>query len=367
MKKYIIILSFFFLNCKLIRLTTAENFISKSNQLKFELDESIRIKVKIDDTEKILMLDTGASNTIILDTTLIKNYSERERLTFLSTKDPNGKLLSFYTPSNIETEMFLFENNLVTVLPITNNICNNNLFDSGILGASFFKKNSDKIYTFDFDNSIIENHKAIPSLVGYNEVKSHFFRNHFSIYLNINGFEEPFIFDTGNNAYPLIIGVNSKIKPISYVTYEGSEGIVASGNLKTDVKYANVNEVNISNFKLNSPIFYVSTEMKKYNNMGIDFIKNFNWIIDFENKKIYFKRNKLEIIEKDIVPKYKYLCMIENEKLNIISVKTGINNYKVGQQIYSVNNKEITTSNICEMQFLLNNNANWDELFVKTE
>ena len=71
--------------------------------------------------------------------------------------------------------------------------------------------------------------------------------------LNINGFEEPFIFDTGNVAYPLIIGVNSKIKPISYVTYEGSEGIVASGNLKTDVKYANVNEVNISNFKLNSP------------------------------------------------------------------------------------------------------------------
>lgn len=367
MKYYTLLACLLLLNCKLIRLTSKENLQIKTTQMKFDLTDRMNVNVKVDETQSVFMFDTGASNNIVFDTTLIKDFATKERLTFLSPKDPNGKLISFYTPSNIETEMFLFENNLVTVIPFA--FGNNKCYDysnllKGIIGSSFIKKNVNKYYQLDFDKLVITNSNQINIDNTFKEVKSIFFNNHFAIFLKINGFEESFIFDTGNVAFPLTIGVNSKIKPANYIEYEGSEATVVSGQLKANTKYSNDNNILISDYNFNSSICFLDTEMKKHNNLGLEFIKNFNWIIDYENKKVYFKRNNLKTEKMDIIPQYKYLCLIEKDILIIATKLKSENKFQIGQQIVSVNNKIINSENICEMQKYLNSSSNWNDLEI---
>lgn len=362
MKKLCILLCFVFCSCKLMRLTKEENIVFKSNEMKLDFNNELKVRVKIDNKDEFFLFDTGASNTIVFDTTLIKDYSKKERIKLFGAKDPNGNISNFYTPANIETEMFVYNNHLVTVLPVVKNYCSDNYYYKGIIGSSFFKKSDIKKYLFDFDNLILKISNDKLAEKDYLEVKSKFFNNHFAIYLNIKGYDEPFLFDTGNTAYPLIIGGNSNIKPTNYIEFEGSEGIVVSGNVKANSKYSNDNDLFISEQKMNTPICFTSANMNNYNNMGLNFIKYFNWIVDFENKKVLFKRNNLSIEKQNINPKYKYLSMIIDKKLKIITKLKSEPNYNIGDEITSVNNQKVTLDNICEMQDLLNKTEDWDSL-----
>ena len=364
MRVFCVLLCFVLSSCKLVRLVNEENIVFKSNHMKLNFnDDALVVKVKIDNKDEKFLFDTGASNTTIFDTTLIKDFSNKERISLFSIKDPNGNISSFYTPTNIETEMFLFNNQLVTVLPGIKNYCsNNNYLHKGIIGSSFFKKSEGKNYLFDFDSLIIKNTNDKLTEKDYFEVKAKFFNNHFAIYLNINGFEEPFLFDTGNTAYPLIIGSDSNIKPINCTEFLGSEGIVASGNVKANSKYSNENDLLISEYKMNTPICFTSRKMDKYNNMGLGFIKYFNWIIDFKNEKAYFKRNNLPFKKQDVIPKYKYLCMIIDKQLKIITKLKSETSYNINDQIISVNGSPVRIENICEMQDLLNKTQDWNTL-----
>lgn len=350
-------------SCKLVRLTTEEHIVFKSSQLKLQSNNnSLEVKVKIDDSEELFLFDTGASNTAVFDTTLIKDFSKKGRISLFKVKDPSGKLSVFYTPANIETDMFIYKNQLVSILPKIENYCNKSYGNKGVIGSSFFKKSELKYYYFDFDNLLLKNSKDIPIDSDFSEVKSKFFNTYFTLYLTINGHEEPFLFDTGNTASPLIIGGNSSINPLKFYEYLGSEGIIASGNVKADTKYSNDNDVLMSMYKMNIPICFSSMKMGKYNNMGLGFIKYFNWIIDFENKKVYFKRNNVSYVKPDIIPKYKYLCMIINKQLKIITKSKEELLYNLYDEIVAVNSKRITPENICEMQSLLNKTNDWETL-----
>lgn len=362
MKVFCVLLCFTFCSCKLIKLTEEENIVFKSNEMKLDFNDALEVSVKIDNKNEKFLFDTGASNTIVFDTTLINDFSKKEKINLFGVKDPNGNISSFYTPANIETEMFLFNNELVTVLPGIKKYCSDNYYYKGIIGSSFFKKSESKMYLFDFDNLILKISKDKLVEKDYLEVKAKFFNNHFVIYLKINGHEEPFLFDTGNTAYPLIIGGTSNIKPINYTEFIGSEVIVASGNVKANSKYSNENDLLISEYKMNTPICFTSRKMDKYNNMGLGFIKYFNWIIDFKNEKAYFKRNSVLFGKHDIVPKYKYLCMIINKQLKIITKLKSETTYNINDQIISINNQKVTTENICDMQDLLNKTQDWNSL-----
>lgn len=365
MKSITILLCFCLSSCTLMKLTSAEEIIFKSNQMKLTLDEKLSVDVKIDDTAEKFLFDTGASGTIVFDTTLIKNFSKKEKITLFNVEDPNGQVATFYTPANVETEMYNFNNNLVTVLKGMKNPCTNNYFYKGIIGSAFFKKNSAQNYLFDFDNLILKSSEERFTEKDYSEIKSKFFDNHIAIYLSINGYEEPFLFDTGNLAYPLIIGSDSKIKPSNYIEYVGSEGIVASGNLESNSKYSNENELFLAELKMSAPICFVSSKMGKYNNMGLDFIKYFNWIVDYKNKKVFFKRNNIPMEEQNIIPEYNYLCMIVDNQLKIITKLKSETKYSVNDQIIAVNNQKVTPQNICEMQSLLNETNDWNTLQIE--
>lgn len=352
-------------SCKLIKLTSAEEIVFKSNQMKLTFNEGLSVEVKVDNTPEHFLFDTGADGTVVFDTTLIKNFSKKERINLFNVKDPNGQVATFYTPANIETEMYLYNNHLVTVLLGMKNYCTDKYFYKGIIGSAFFKKNNAQNYFFDFDNLILKSSKDLINEKGFSEIKSKFFNNHFAIYLNVNGNEEPFLFDTGNLAYPLIIGSNSKIKPSNYTEFLGSESVVVSGKLESNSRYSNDNEVLIGDFKMNVPICFLSKKMEKYNNMGLDFIKYFNWIVDYKNNKVYVKRNNALNEKKDIIPKYNYLSMITNNQLKIISKLKSESRLNINDQIISVNSQKVTPENICEMQELLNSTNDWNSLQIE--
>lgn len=201
--------------------------------------------------------------------------------------DPNGKVTTFYTPANIETEMYSFKNQLVTVLTSMKNECTQTYFTKGIIGSGFLNKSINQNYLLDFDNLTLHSVSNSEQMKNYSEIKSKFFGNHFAIYLTVNGMEELFLFDTGNLAYPLIIGTNSQIKTDNFTEYLGSENVVVSGNLETNTKYSNNNVVTVGNLSLNSAASFLSIKMEKYNNVGLNFIKYFNWNIDYKREKVF--------------------------------------------------------------------------------
>ncbi len=104
--------------------------------------------------------------------------------------------------------------------------------------------------------------------------------------------------------------------------------------------------------------------MGKYNNIGLDFIKYFNWIVDYKNKKVFFKRNNIPMIVQNIIPDYNYLCMIVDNQLKIITKLKSETKYNVDDQIIAVKGKKVTPENICEMQNLLNSNTDWNTLEI---
>ena len=102
------------------------------------------------------------------------------------------------------------------------------------------------------------------------------------------------------------------------------------------------------------------------NTLGIEFIKNYNWIFDFKNSSVYYKRIKNQEKEVFEIPKIQIQSISINEKL-FIGFKTNFytGKYNINDEIISINNQLITSENICEMQNLLNSTSNWDEFKIE--
>lgn len=96
-------------------------------------------------------------------------------------------------------------------------------------------------------------------------------------------------------------------------------------------------------------------------NLGLRFIKEFNWIFDFKNNKLYFKKlNTSKIIEpradinygaKDIDNKLVVFLKNPNQKL-----------FNLGDIIVKYNNVFVTSENICAIKDKLNNIKEWKNL-----
>ena len=104
----------------------------------------------------------------------------------------------------------------------------------------------------------------------------------------------------------------------------------------------------------------VSTSIKAQN-IGIDFIKAFDWLIDYNNNKVYIKRNQ-NLIESMLNRKISYYAKVNQEKLLIVIKEKSQTQYQLGDQIISVNGQKVTTENQCELQDLLNKTDDWNSL-----
>ena len=87
----------------------------------------------------------------------------------------------------------------------------------------------------------------------------------------------------------------------------------------------------------------VSTSIKAQN-IGIDFIKAFDWLIDYNNNKVYIKRNQ-NPIESILNRKISYYVKVNQEKLQIVIKEKSQTQYQLGDQIISVDGQKVTAEN----------------------
>jgi hypothetical protein len=101
------------------------------------------------------------------------------------------------------------------------------------------------------------------------------------------------------------------------------------------------------------------------NILGLPFIKNFNWLIDFKNEKIYAQQHSTEFDNSwlDKLDDINNLLVAYNNTLMIVYSKSG---YSVGSTIKSVDDTLITEENICKYQnLLLKNNKDWSAFNIE--
>ena len=189
------------------------------------------------------------------------------------------------------------------------------------------------------------------------------FTNKIFIYLYINQIEYKFKFDSGF-AGSFIIPFNETLNfnDINSLVYEGSLFSTANSITNGTEKFHEKVPIKIAQNNYYTTLL-VSTSAKNQN-VGILFIKCFDWIIDYKNNNVYLKKNKFEIKSENNKNAFQYSSSIDfiGKNLIISAKQKQLIKYNVNDQIISVNNQKVTPENICEMQTLLNTTQNWDTL-----
>ena len=197
----------------------------------------------------------------------------------------------------------------------------------------------------------------------YKLVEGHFFQGIPFVKINIDGKEYECIFDTGNQAGILLKDTEriALVKDSDYA-YEGSYGLAASGTTASQ-KFIVAPEEKVTMCGMDSKNFVLYVENVSFNNVGIGFIKNFDWILDSYNQKIYAKNRNIDY--KIPVAETQYRTTISNG--NIIIISRLLNNnpvFAVGDIIDSVDGVAVTDDNICDIQEKLSNEADWSKISV---
>ena len=364
---FLFFLIFFLISCKSYKAYFNQCFTEKlENEYKFKFkDNKILFNVYDDSLNRYeLLFDTGCSKTIIFDKKILSNlniFGER------SIKLPNKKtkLIVKRAVSNLDYGFLKIKNNSIFYEEKKYTKCRNNSLQ-GIIGMEIFSflgsDTSKYILNLKFSDttlSLFDNLKNIKSLDNYQKLSSTFYLNkHPNIFLKIDGFEDSikFLFDTGFD-YSMIINekkVFNELTKDSLVSYDKLNIVesekIKKNKVKTFTMFKSILMLDTLK-KTTIPIIYNSDFKGNY--IGIEFIKKYDWIIDFKNKQVYFKPNNIEHNLQNIYSwmyKLDYTLDVKDDKLYINQVNEKFTKYKLGAIIKSVNGIEVTPKNICELK-----------------
>lgn len=382
MKKLIPIFIFIILitSCKVLkvlRLGDETEHLVHSTEQSFEVKNNhMIIQLIIDNNKADFIFDTGASSIMTTNKSLIENFDTKDVITLGKVELPNGDNVGLENVQvNIKTEMFEIKNYVLSIPPRIRTKCESEDNFINIFGLDFIQHTliSDEMLKIDFDREkiVILSKDSSEILIknGYNKIKSDFRYSVPFIFLTINGITEKFILDTGNSAFPIVLSKNSEINMEYHdKTIEGMLFSTLTGSTNKNKTFVNFkNDVIIGDEK-SVEIITVKTEDydKKYNNIGLQLIKQYNWIFDHKNEEIYFKKREVNegvsstrVMERLTFDGY---SRVINNSLLVVTKDIKNLKYNIGDEIKAVHGMEITTENICEMQRLLNKTKDWSTL-----
>jgi hypothetical protein len=229
---------------------------------------------------------------------------------------------------------------------------------------------SHKVVFFDFENYRMCFSDTIDrDLSEYIQLKAKLIGTRIKIYLTIDGREEEFLFDTGCG-YGLLMNRKKTTFKEGDILLEGSTGFTMAGLSGKDTSIFRKEEIfcaeNVS-FEMED----IHYSLDVHNSlMGMSFISQFNWIIDYKNNRIFVKKLQADVNPvKDMNESNpKYLVYIQNNQLIIITRNLSKNPvYPLGAIIKSVNGVLITAENMCEYMVLLNKVEDWNEFEIEVE
>lgn len=99
--------------------------------------------------------------------------------------------------------------------------------------------------------------------------------------------------------------------------------------------------------------------------LGMGIIKGFNWMIDFDRRELYVRKNTLGLDAENTFPSFQ--VGVTQSGLVITSKSKTSRQISLGDIVTKVNGVQVTSENICEMKEMLNGKANWDRVDIQTE
>ena len=348
MKNLYFILLICLSGCSIIKsskLIEKQQIVLKDNLVSFTIKNN---RLLVPDTHNYY-IDTGAPNIVF--STSSPNLKIIDSLTVGKMTNSNGKVLEnkMYVAQNIETNLFSVNNFVYRNLDREVD-CN---YAFGLIGPEIFE---DKIIMLNFQKIIICQIKDLKTndLENYTKAKIKDYDGYYFILeITIDGQLFEAKFDTGC-PYDLILKTEdfNKIKKNNYTSFFKSGDNIENLNISK-------NEIGFNETDKDS-YFIKSHRFIKRNLLGVGFIKNYNWIVDYKKGNIYFK--KINSSESHV---NKERCVIYNQKLLLYETVEEGNFKNLNNQILSVNNTKINSGNICETLDLLNGSDNWSDLKVE--
>lgn len=288
-----LIISFLFSSCIApFRLSDilAYKYEAKDECTNFEIEgDEIIVKALLNNDSLDLLFDTGVNVEFLF----LNKHFDQQRAKNKTIQTPRGKkkLVTKKFIVDIATPSFSINNALGLEMPMMDSFkCIQSFNRAHILGFGAFLNGKKRYLSLGF-----ENHTICSSLESMEITDDYFvldfenISNKVFVYLTLNGQKQKFLFDTGNNIFVLLDKKenslpSSKLKLIK----EGMQFNTVENVVTDTIEF--YNNVKFEEFK-NIPGDYLmlSSLSFKMNNIGLAFIKNFNWIFDFSTHKVYVK------------------------------------------------------------------------------
>ncbi len=233
----------------------------------------------------------------------------------------------------------------------------------GMVGNTSFDRSKDEqkkaILNIDFDNQELTVFENIPS--GWTPIKAEFNRGYINILLKIKGKEYSFGFDTGFSGDIIFSEKHSnksiKSIPNKRVVYGGLIQVAGGGIISTTSETKNVDKV-----FLTSDYTVDNIEMKMLpknveNLVGLSFMQHYNWLLDYEEEKVYIQPRKKEYTPKEAGFYTNVLGAYFDESempVKIVLMVKGGNaeksGLKIGDEVLSINGNEFPKISPCEIE-----------------
>lgn len=349
------------------------NYNSKFSKFKFE-DNQIMINTTFRNNISVDMLfDLGAGgNCIFMDSTFREIVSSQKPISgpgkSVSAEGVRMKN-NYYQFGDVSTQWFNINNCFIktSIRPMLFP-CN---YVSGIWGSSIaahsFSGKGNKIVVINMQDTTLGMLDSMPSLDTWIPIETNYNKmmGLFQIKVIIGRETLFFYFDTGFNGSMAMKKKDFEIARKANTFFDEN---ILYGNIFHSLSGLRVDSANVSktqvtfNDKISADsISILSTKALAFNVIGMDFLKRFNILVDYQNFKIYLQPNPNFQKQKDsffIIKGFKPkntvsngIC-IQNIFVNSIAEKAGL---KVGDQIVSINSIKSDPSNNCDIVELFSN------------
>lgn len=359
---------FFFISCKTLKLSINEKVNLKESCTSIMTNGYPVIDAKIDNVPCNVIFDSGSMASVVVDSSIIKDFGNIKFASFGSfygadRKKKKNRLL----PLKISTELFDSDNKLMLYAQIPGSECSAESTVKAIVGLDAFFNNKLSLL-LDFSNSKICNVSSIKmhdilSEGSFSRIKSICRNNQVFVFLSIDGKEHKFKLDTGYSGSIIIPFVDHmNFSKYNSIDLEGSfYKTIDSETAGLECFYEKI-PAKIGSYETLVKIS-VSTSIKAQN-IGINFIKAFDLLIDYNHNKVYVKRNH-NTIESSFKRGVMYYARVNNDSLEIVVKEKSQTKFNIGDEIVSVNGQKVTAENQCELQDLLNKTEDWNGLQIE--
>lgn len=376
MIKYNQILFLFFLlimSCKSpkLPLTTSSVNLNEKDSIFMDSEKGVFsfVFVKLDGKKLKLGLDTGATTSVINNISLIGGGKaltpqNHEKNVNVQSATRNFKSIR-YNVDNFELNSISLQNYhcLVYNEPKIEFTCAKelNMNHQGLLGLNAFAE-TEKALELNFEKGFLGlQDPALVNLQGYKKVEATIKNNRVFLTVVIAGQEKKMLFDTGANTFASLLE-NPFKDGVPNENYKTVSVIAGNGITPTESLLYKNQPMGLGDIFIEKTVFEVDSN---YNNniLGFGFIKNFNWVIDFKNEEVYFKKYKeIDSSFFDKLKSVENFALAINNQLMVIYSKS---EYTAGTIITKVNGKEVTSNNICEFQkLLIDNKESWEDIQI---